>query len=1857
MSQWGQGQQQPGYQYPTQTGFPGGNPQFQQNQFQQPSQFQQQQTPQQNPQFQQQGFGQGITPQQTGFPGQGLQGFQQPQQTGFPGQSSFIQSQPTGFAGGISNFQQRSPAPPIPPVPSLPSQFQQQNTQNSFLGAPRPPQQQQSGGFGGSGLAPQPTGFPGGGISSQPTGFPGRVGGGGPLVPQMTGYVDPRLQMMQSQFMPANVSAPYSAGGAPQLQMQPQQMGGMSLQQSFQEHNQASRGTAAPKVPWALSKAEKKNYDQIFRAWDAQGTGFISGQTALEVFGQSGLDKNDLARIWTLADGDNRGKLNMAEFHVAMGLIYRRLNGNDIPDELPAELVPPSSRDLDTSVNFLKDILKNDTSRSPANIDGPVSRLPERSFNGSNASRAGGRQDGTVYKHSDAEPAGGYYKPRSRHVDRDTVRSHSQLDSPTADLSDMKRQLENTSKMLDRATEADASRTAEDEALDREIDDLRYRVKRVKEDLEYVSRGPRTSGKDEERRKLERELLKLQHERLPEVERRIEDRERRKEREKREWTRDRDRRNETHGRYDDRDAGRYSPARRYEDDRDRPYSRGSYGRNDRDDHDRYDRDRYDRRDRSPSERPRSPPAARSPPPPPPAAAPSSLEAPPRAPPAPAKSPAPMKNMTPEERKAWISAEAKRRMAERMQALGVQSSTPAPSLDTSVEDRLAQERKEAEERAKADEQQAEQRERIRQERLQKEKDLKSGGAPPAPVAPAASSPIGRKPAPPPPKPRGTVPPPPKPVSRPTISVPAPPPAAPAPPPVISAPAVVPPAEVDPEEEAFRAREQALRKRREERAAQLKQLEEEEEEARRAEEAFNARRDALARAKSATPSPVPPTPVVAPSPAAEAPPPPPPAPPAPPAAPPSVDSSVKSPGGDKARTNPFSKLMGNGASTPTPPAASASGGANNPFFRSQTAPPPAGPAPPKSPAPAAVKSSYHTAPNDDDDWDEVREKDDDDDSSDDEIVSSKAHRDEIARQLFGNILPPTRPQSAAAGPTGRSSLPGSPAPPAPPAPQAPAAPPAPPAAPKAPSAPTAAPADMGALLGAIQGGAKLRKAVTKDRSAAAVSGKVLGDTAPPPHINAAPRPASPPSPPRAPTSKENNRQSVDWFAGMAADHGASANAHMPATIEEDENDSEPQAPAPVPEIQVSEHAPEPAAENPMDDIDRTTHHRVRSLYPYEGQRAEDLSFGQDLVLLASPSKTGNDWWYGTIVRDGTAGFFPKTYVQEIQPVKAAALYSYTGENADELPFEEGDTISVVDQTDGDWWKAERDGVIFIVPAAYLQIVEAGVDSSKHPDGLATTAVKLSGHSAAAGTSGADDITQSRTLAIGAGEVDEPAELSDDDYFSVDDSDDEDEDSGEAEANWEAREKERQRVLEAAGLIVTQADKPPPRLERVRSARQRRPAPAAPQRNSAASVSTTSTKELPSVPERVSSPVDSTRVDDAFDRYEAFKHTQGAPANNRLSVASSFETAPSTPAEASPAVSLAPSTSGEHRPYSNLLHFLGRKTPANETSDRKLTISGPIMDSPGSPARENSPAFGSAIFELITTESDYVRDLQLIVEVFYSSMIPLLDQKAITVIFANVEDILLTNTTFLSSLEERQKECRLYIDRIGDILKNNMSSMALYMRLRDDPAVRNLDLSSYLLVPMQRLTKYPLLIRQILQYTDVNQDRAELEQAMHVAESVLNHINETIRDQEGHERLKVISQDLWVGQGRLDLTAPTRRMGERKLLREGILFKAKSGRKLRAFLCSDIIVLTDDTAKTLYRMPIALAEVQVKEVAAGRDDMTFQISLAYPRGGDAVALRATSVRDCQLWMQAIDAACQKCREVEMKAAAATKGKGRVR
>jgi hypothetical protein len=64
------------------------------------------------------------------------------------------------------------------------------------------------------------------------------------------------------------------------------------------------------------------------------------------------------------------------------------------------------------------------------------------------------------------------------------------------------------------------------------------------------------------------------------------------------------------------------------------------------------------------------------------------------------------------------------------------------------------------------------------------------------------------------------------------------------------------------------------------------------------------------------------------------------------------------------------------------------------------------------------------------------------------------------------------------------------------------------------------------------------------------------------------------------------------------------------------------------------------------------------------------------------------------------------------------------------------------------------------------------------------------------------------------------------------------------------------------------------------------------------------------------------------------------------------------------------------------------------------------------------------------------------------------------------------------------------------------------------------------VQRITRYPLLIKQIWQYTDVGKEQEAIFNAREMAESLLDHINETIREQENQETLREVSQNLWIG-----------------------------------------------------------------------------------------------------------------------------------
>lgn len=68
--------------------------------------------------------------------------------------------------------------------------------------------------------------------------------------------------------------------------------------------------------------------------------GILSGSRSRKVLTQTGLDMDSLGKIWELADMDEDGNLDEAEFAVAMHLIKNSLDGIEPPDTLPDTMLP-----------------------------------------------------------------------------------------------------------------------------------------------------------------------------------------------------------------------------------------------------------------------------------------------------------------------------------------------------------------------------------------------------------------------------------------------------------------------------------------------------------------------------------------------------------------------------------------------------------------------------------------------------------------------------------------------------------------------------------------------------------------------------------------------------------------------------------------------------------------------------------------------------------------------------------------------------------------------------------------------------------------------------------------------------------------------------------------------------------------------------------------------------------------------------------------------------------------------------------------------------------------------------------------------------------------------------------------------------------------------------------------------------------------------------------------------------------------------------------------------------------------------------------------------------------------------------
>ena len=365
--------------------------------------------------------------------------------------------------------------------------------------------------------------------------------------------------------------------------------------------------------------------------------------------------------------------------------------------------------------------------------------------------------------------------------------------------------------------------------------------------------------------------------------------------------------------------------------------------------------------------------------------------------------------------------------------------------------------------------------------------------------------------------------------------------------------------------------------------------------------------------------------------------------------------------------------------------------------------------------------------------------------------------------------------------------------------------------------------------------------------------------------------------------------------------------------------------------------------------------------------------------------------------------------------------------------------------------------------------------------------------------------------------------------------------------------------------------------------------------------------------------------------------------------------------------------------------------------------------------------AILELIATEEAYRADVSVVVDAFKKPLAALMTPEEIDAIFVNWHEISQANDKLLRALRVRKKTSKKNgghnkshhhhhqqqqpggdIIMIGDLLNENMPHFASYIRycscqlsagqklqrrLEQDPtfkealqkcsqhpAVKGMPLSSFLLKPMQRITKYPLLIKQILKYTPADHpDYQNVKDAFEKAEELCVQVNEGVREKENSERLEWMqanvkcepqSADGDLSSESIVFNSLTNNLGPRKFMHAGSLVKVKSGKELVGFLFNDFLLLTIPAkplskpfvmdveaglALKTYRKPLFLSEVEVSSVdddessSSSSSDTVFQLVVG--GGRESLRLAAPSRNEKLSWVRKIVSSSKSALDLERK------------
>lgn len=119
---------------------------------------------------------------------------------------------------------------------------------------------------------------------------------------------------------------------------------GSQLNTKLQKAQSFDVASVPPVAEWAVPQSSRLKYRQLFNSHDKTMSGHLTGPQARTILMQSSLPQAQLATIWNLSDIDQDGKLTAEEFILAMHLIDVAMSGQPLPPVLPPEYIPPSFR-------------------------------------------------------------------------------------------------------------------------------------------------------------------------------------------------------------------------------------------------------------------------------------------------------------------------------------------------------------------------------------------------------------------------------------------------------------------------------------------------------------------------------------------------------------------------------------------------------------------------------------------------------------------------------------------------------------------------------------------------------------------------------------------------------------------------------------------------------------------------------------------------------------------------------------------------------------------------------------------------------------------------------------------------------------------------------------------------------------------------------------------------------------------------------------------------------------------------------------------------------------------------------------------------------------------------------------------------------------------------------------------------------------------------------------------------------------------------------------------------------------------------------------------------------------------------